>query len=92
MKDIFLITQPHITEKAVGLNQIGKYVFIVKSGATKNEIRKAVKDLYKVDAEKVHIVNSPAKPTRFRGVRGKKERPKKAIVTLKGGQKIDLGR
>ena len=92
MRDIFLIIRPWITEKATALNAQGKYVFMVKPSATKNEVKKAVKDLYKVDAAAVRIINTPARTVRFRGIRSKKAGLKKAVITLKEGQKIDLTR
>ena len=92
MSDIFLIQRPHITEKATDLQQAGKYVFIVKPAATKSEVKKAVKELYRVDPVAVNIVNAPGKPKRFRGRQNKTSGFKKAIVTLAEGQKIDLGR
>ena len=90
--DAFIIKKPWITEKSTDLSAIGKYVFIVKPNATKNEIRKAVKDLYRVDVVDVRVVTHRGKARRFRGVRGQTAGYKKAIVSLKPGQKIDLGR
>jgi large subunit ribosomal protein L23 len=92
MKDVFLIKQPWITEKSVTLNEVGKYVFIVRPSATKNEVKKAVKELYQVDAVNVNIVNTRSKVKTFRGKKSEKSGKKKAIVTLKEGQKIDLVR
>ncbi len=89
MKDIFLIQRPLITDKATALSSMGKYLFMVKSNATKPEIKKAVKDIYKVDSVAVNIVNIPGKTKRFRNTRKKQTGYKKAIVTLKAGQKID---
>ncbi|MGB7957682.1 MAG: 50S ribosomal protein L23 [Minisyncoccia bacterium] len=87
----FTIKKPWVTEKATRLAEAGQYVFLVATGATKPEIKKAIKELYKVDAVSVNIVNRPAKQKRFRGVMhatGGRER--KAIVTVKKGQKIDI--
>ncbi len=92
MQDIFLIKQPRITEKSTMLNSANKYVFVVKSSATKNAVKQAVKELYRVDAESVNIVNIPGKMKRYRGVPSPRPGMKKAVVTLKEGQKIDLGR
>ncbi len=92
MADLFLIKHPRVTEKATQLNAVGKYVFMVKPAATKNEVKKAVKELYRVDVEAVNMVTTPGKPKRFRNLRGLTPSFKKAIVTLKEGQKIDLGR
>ena len=91
MADLFIIKKPWITEKATRLSAVGKYIFIVKHKATKPEIRKAVKDAYKVDAVNVQIVNRPPKKKRFgANLKGVQEGYRKAIVTLKAGQKIDL--
>ncbi len=85
-----LIKKPLITEKSTNLNEIGKYVFSVDPRATKNEVKKLIKEIYKVDPTSVNIVNLPAKTKRFRNIRGKESGITKAIVTLKAGQKIDL--
>jgi large subunit ribosomal protein L23 len=90
MIDSFTIKRPHITERSGSLNALGKYTFMVKRGATKPEIKKAVKEIYKVDVVAVNVINRPAKTKRFRGAKGKQEGYRKAIVTLKTGQKIDL--
>ena len=92
MSDIFLIKKPWVTEKATDLNKSGKYVFIVKPSATKNEVKKAVKEVYRVDAVRVNVINRRGKEKRFRSVYSEKSGYKKAIVTLRPGQKIDLGR
>jgi large subunit ribosomal protein L23 len=92
MSDIFLIKKPWVTEKATDWNKLGKYVFIVKPSATKNEVKKAVKEIYRVDAVSVNVINHRAKGKRFRNVYSEKSGYKKAIVTLKHGQKIDLGK
>lgn len=90
MSDIFLIKKPLITEKATDLSGAGKYVFAVGPSATKNEVRKAVYEIYRVTAAKVNIVNLPGKSRRFRGLKSRKGGMKKAVVTLKAGQKIDV--
>ncbi len=85
-----MIKKPLITEKATDLSASGKYVFIVGLSATKKEVAKALKEIYRVDAVKVNIVNLPGKTRRFRGLKSKKSGVKKAVVTLKEGQKIDV--
>jgi len=91
MLDSFILKKPWITEKATSLATEGKYIFIVKDGATKPEIKKAIKALYKVDAVAVNVVNRHPKRKRFGGARkGVQEGYRKAIITLKDGQKIDL--
>ncbi len=87
----FLIKKPWVTEKATDLSAQGKYVFIVARDATKPEIKKAINAIYKVDATAVNVVNHPAKKKRFgAGLKGTQEGYRKAVVTLKEGQKIDI--
>jgi large subunit ribosomal protein L23 len=91
MAQPFLIKKPWVTEKATDLSAQGKYVFIVARDATKPEIKKSIKAIYKVDATDVNVVNRPAKMKRFgAGLKGAQEGYRKAIVTLKEGQKIDI--
>ncbi len=88
------ISEPYITEKAVGLGKENKYVFLVSKKANKPEIKKAIKTLYGARVEKVHIVKIPPKQRRlgrYEGWRkGLKKPQKKAIVTLKQGEKLEL--
>lgn len=91
MSDAFLIKKPWVTEKATELATIGKYVFLVTPHASKPEIKKAVKAIYKVDVIAVNVVNRPPKTKRSAsGAKGKVGDYRKAIVTLKAGQKIDI--
>ena len=91
MAEIFLIKKPAITEKAARLAESRKYVFIVAPHATKPEIKKAVKEAYKVDAIAVNIINLPAKLKRYgQGPKSAVGGARKAIVTLKEGQKLDI--
>ena len=91
MSDVFLIKQPWVTERSTDLATMGKYVFVVKNGATKPEIKKAIKAIYKVDVTDVNVINRPPKRKRFgAGLKGSQEGYRKAIVTLKEGQKIDI--
>jgi len=91
MADAFLIKKPWITEKSTDLTAAGKYVFVVKKGASKPEVKKAIHALYKVDVVAVNVVNRPPKSKRSgAGKKGTQEGYRKAIVTLKKGQKIDL--
>ena len=90
MIDAFLIKKPWITEKSTNLTSARKYIFIVAPHASKPEIKKAIQALYKVEAVDVNVINRPAKSKKFMNKRGKQEGYRKAIVTLKEGQKIDL--
>ncbi len=87
----FLIKKPWVTEKSGLMKNADKYVFMVASYATKPEIKKAIKEIYKVEALAVNMVNRPPKRKRFgSGLKGSQEGYRKAIVTLKSGQKIDI--
>ena len=90
MEHTFIIRKPHITEKATDLNVIGKYVFMVEPSATKNEIKKALKKIYSVDVVKIQTITRPAKEKKFRSRAGIKTGYKKAVVTLKEGQKLEI--
>ena len=91
MNDRLLIKKPWITEKATALTASNQYVFLVKSTASKPEVKKAIHAIYKVDALSVNILNRTGKTKRSgRGIKGKTEGYRKAIVTIKEGQKIDL--
>lgn len=90
MKDIFLIKKMIMTEKSVRLNKTDKYVFTVKRSANKNEIKKAVQDVYGVEVKCVQTARLPGKVRRFRNAKKATSDLKKAVVTLKQGQKIEV--
>ncbi len=81
---------PVVTEKSTSLSEQNKIVFKVQKDANKKNIKKNIEKLFKVNVIKVNIINkrSRKKITRV----GKKNVPgyKKAIITLKKGQNIDL--
>ena len=86
-----ILKSPHVTEKAMSLGQENKYVFKVAPEANKNEIRKAVQELYGVRVESVNIVNIPKKKRRLGKSEGFKTGFKKAIVRVAEGEKIEIG-
>ncbi|HEY5257292.1 MAG TPA: 50S ribosomal protein L23 [Candidatus Baltobacteraceae bacterium] len=90
-----VIISPRITEKAMANSLVQQYTFSVHPGATKTQIRHAVEEIFKVNVTKINTVNVRGKGRNAarRGVRtsGKQSDFKKAIVTLKPGQKIELG-
>jgi large subunit ribosomal protein L23 len=91
MRDPFdIIKTARITEKATLLNEKGKYVFDVDTKATKLEIRAAVEKLFKKSVTAVRVMNVKGKWKRTRMGVGRKRSWKKAIVTLKEGEKIEL--
>jgi len=84
------IRQPIVTEKATILSEQNKTVFKVHSGANKNSIKKNIEKLFKVNVIKVNIINTKSKNKVKQGKLSSKPGYKKAIITLKKGQSIDL--
>jgi|TARA_B110001452_G_C15156921_1_gene402514 large subunit ribosomal protein L23 len=84
------IRQPIITEKATILSEFNKTVFKVHNGANKKSIKKNIEKLFKVNVIKVNIINTKTKIKLKQGKTSKKSGYKKAIITLKKGQSIDL--
>ena len=78
------------TEKGADLMTSGKYLFWVDSKSNKVEIRNAVENIYKVKVGSVNTMNIKGKPKRVRYTVGMTSGWKKAIVTLKDGNKIDV--
>ncbi|PIY96372.1 MAG: 50S ribosomal protein L23 [Candidatus Kerfeldbacteria bacterium CG_4_10_14_0_8_um_filter_42_10] len=85
-----MLIKPLVTEKSTSLGVYGKYVFKVSSNASKRTIKKAIHDLYGVEAIKVNIVNQGGKPIKYGRSSGRTGSWKKAIVTLKAGEKIEI--
>ena len=77
------------TEKGSGLEKEGQYLFRVASHATKVDVKRAVEEIYKVKVDSVNTVNVPGKLKRVRYRAGYTTGWKKAIVSLKEGQKIE---
>jgi len=85
-----ILKSPQITEKATDLVKKNQYVFKVQERANKTEIKKAIENLYGVNATSVRIIKIPQKPRRLGKQRGYKSGYKKAIVKIKEGQKIEV--
>jgi large subunit ribosomal protein L23 len=85
-----VIVCPHITEKSGILSQSNVYTFVVTKEANKPMIAQAVKALYKVTPTKITVVNLPSKNVFVRGKKGVVSGMRKAVVTLKKGDKIDF--
>ena len=84
------IVSPVITEKATSLSEFNKMVFKVHKGASKNSIKKSIEKIFKVNVIKINTINLRRKNKIVRGRKSSKPGYKKAIVTLKKGQSIDL--
>jgi len=89
-KNVFLVKHAAITEKSSFLTNQNKYVFVVDPKANKSEVAKIVRSIYKVEPISVNIVNIKGKKKRFGTKTGRLPDIKKAIVTLKKGQKIEI--
>jgi large subunit ribosomal protein L23 len=88
---INLLVAPHVSEKAARAGEKhNQYVFRVRRNATKPEIRKAVELMFSVEVEAVQVVNVMGKNKRFGAMMGRRSDWKKAYVSLKSGQTIDL--
>lgn len=87
---IDLILAPLITEKSSKQEKLGKYFFQVRPQATKGEIREAVEELFNVHVTKVNTSMAKRKWKRVRHRPGQTSLWKKAVVTLKEGEKITL--
>ena len=84
------IISPNITEKSTSLSAFNKIVFKVDKGANKESIKRSVEKIFKVNVVKVNTIISKGKVKMVRGRKSQKPNFKKAIVTLKKGQSIDL--
>ena len=84
------IKNPIITEKATILSEQNKTVFRVHEKANKTIIKKNIEKLFKVNVIKINIINQKSKTKMRQGKKSLKSGYKKAIVTLKKGQSIDL--
>jgi len=85
-----IIIRPVITEKSMALLEQNKYTFIVHPDANKTEIKKAVEELFKVKVLKVNTLIRRGKQKRVRRVLGMTPTTKRAVVTLRPGDKIEI--
>jgi large subunit ribosomal protein L23 len=85
-----VIIRPRVTEKSGLLSQGGVYTFEVARSANKHAVSKAVTALYKVTPVKVAMINTPVKNVFVKGRRGTVAGIRKAIVTVRKGEKIDF--
>ena len=84
------ILSPLVTEKSTNVSDQNKIIFKVNKKANKKNLKKNIEKIFKVNVTKINIIN---KKSRIKTTRGKKIRVKgfkKAIITLKKGQNIDL--
>ena len=84
------IIAPHVTEKATNISEQNKIVFKVPHKANKRNLKKNIEKIFKVNVTKINIINKKTMTKLTRGKKVKIKGYKKAIITLKKGQNIDL--
>jgi large subunit ribosomal protein L23 len=84
------IIRPRLTEKSGLLSQMGVYTFEVTEDATKSSVSRAIAALYKVTPVKVAMIRLPARRVFVKGRHGTVSSVRKALVTVKKGDKIDF--
>ncbi len=84
------VVSPIITEKTTIVSENNQVVFEVPLSASKPEIKEAIEQLFKVSVSAVNTMRVKGKTKRFRGRPGRRKGVKKAIVTLKDGDTIDI--
>ncbi len=87
-----IVLRPVVSEKSYALLDKNVYTFVVRSDATKIQIRDAVEEIFSVRVMKVNTLNRKGKRKRNRRMPtfGKRSDTKRAIVTLSAGNRIDL--
>ncbi len=86
-----VILAPITTEKTTNGSEHGQVTFRVALNATKPQIKAAVEALFKVEVKGVNTLRVKGKAKKFKGRPGRRSDYKKAVVTLKQGQVIDMG-
>ncbi|MEW6183964.1 MAG: 50S ribosomal protein L23 [Bacillota bacterium] len=91
MRDLHdILRRPVVTEKSMSLLAENKYTFVVDPKATKTDIKKAVETLFKVKVMEVNTMRVKGKVKRVRRIPGRTPEVKKAIVTLRPEDKIEI--
>jgi len=85
-----VILAPVITEKASAVSESNQVVFKVRRDATKPEIKAAIEKLFGVKVLSVNTLTRKGKVKHFKGIKGRQQDVKKAIVRLAEGDKIDV--
>ncbi len=92
MKSVFtVIKRPLFTEKGSHLKETENKILVeVSMDANKLEIKKAIEEIFKVKVDKVAVVRLPGKWKRYGKFLGQRSEKKKALITLKKGEKLDF--
>ena len=86
-----IIVSPHFSEKATRLQEDKKYIFNVIPSAGKGEIKKAIETIYKVTVVKINVLKSFTRSKKWIAKKTNFMKQKRAVVTIKKDQKIELG-
>lgn len=84
------LLKPLVTEKSTYRQSEGQYCFIVQPAANKVEVKKAIEAIYNVQVRKVRMMNYQGKTVRYGRILGQRKNWKKAMITLKPGEKIEI--
>jgi len=84
------ILSPLVTEKSTNLSEHNKIIFKVNTNANKKTLKSNIEKIFKVNVTKINIINKQPRKKLVRGRKVKVKGFKKAIITLKKGQSIDL--
>ena len=85
-----ILMSPVVTEKSSMLSESNKVVFKVSLKSSKQEIKKSIEALFKVNVKSVNTLRRKGKTNKFKNIKGKRKDFKNAIVTLEDGQSIDV--
>ena len=85
-----IIIRPIISEKSYDMIEQNRYTFEVSKTSNKTQIAQAIAEIFGVTVSNVNTMNVTGKPRRVRFAKGKTRNWKKAVVTLKAGDKIDI--
>ena len=85
-----ILMRPVVSEKSSMLSENNKVVFKVSLKSSKQEIKKSIEALFKVNVKSVNTLRRKGKTTNFKNIKGKRKDFKHAIVTLEDGQSIDV--
>lgn len=84
------LLKPLYTEKAVVAGELSKFVFKIHPDATKTAIKNLVAKIFGVNVIKVNVINTPSKKKTFKHVKGVRSGFRKAVVTLRKGESLEL--
>ena len=85
-----ILVRPLVTEKAAVAQSLNKYSFVVNRSATKDQVKRAIGEVYGVTPKDVNIINVSGKVVRFGRTVGRRSDYKKAVITLAKGKSINI--